>query len=110
MISIRLRGVSKMSSNRQIDMIVVLGKGLSTPVRAKMLLELSARPYTRLTDLAEDVDEPLQTVSHHLAKLKAYKLVTMTQVGRDVGVKLHEASAALVESIVNWYGEEEDNG
>src|ERR1700754_5036663 len=73
-------------------------KALADPSRRLLLARLNARNGQSLRELGEGLEMARQSVSRHLAVLKAANLVTTARRGRE---KLHFLNAAPINAIAD---------
>lgn len=66
-----------------LDAIVDTFKALSDPTRAQIVFLLTHRPYS-VNELSEMVPVSASGVSHHLAKLRALRLVNTRREGNQI--------------------------
>lgn len=82
-------------------MMEKVGKALGDVTRIRMLMELSERLESNMTELAEVVEVPLSTVSHHVGVLEGVGAVEVEPVGREKMVRL----ADWMESVMGRMNE-----
>ncbi len=75
--------------------IVGIFKALSDPTRAQLVFLLTEHPYS-VNDLAELVEITPSGVSHHLAKLRAARLVRTRRAGNQVIYSVDDAHVATL--------------
>lgn|SRR5512145_1501646 len=77
-----------------VDMVTIF-KALSDPTRAQLIYLLTAAEYT-VNDLSSQVDVSASTVSHHLAKLRAIRLVRTRRDGNHIMYSIDDQHVAAL--------------
>ena len=77
-----------------VDVVEVF-KAIGDPTRAQLLFLLTSREYS-VNDLAQYVAVTPSAVSHHLAKLRAVRLVKTRRVGNQVFYGVDDAHVAAL--------------
>ncbi len=75
--------------------VVETFRALSDPTRAQLVYLLTAREYS-VNELAQFVDVTPSAVSHHLAKLRAIRLVRTRRSGSQVFYSIDDAHVAAL--------------
>ena len=75
--------------------VVEIFKGLSDPTRAQLLYLLTQRSYS-VSELSECVPVSASAVSHHLAKLRAARLVDVRREGNHVYYSIENSHTAAL--------------
>jgi DNA-binding transcriptional ArsR family regulator len=75
--------------------VVETFKALSDPTRAQLVYLLTEREYS-VNDLSDQVSVAASTVSHHLAKLRAIRLVHTRRVGTQIFYSIDDSHVAAL--------------
>ncbi len=75
--------------------VVATFKALSDPTRAQLIYLLTEREYS-VNELGEHVAVSTSTVSHHLAKLRAIRLVRTRRVGNQIFYSIDDSHVAAL--------------
>lgn len=75
--------------------IVTTFKALSDPTRAQLVYLLTRREYS-VNELAEGLAASASTVSHHLAKLRAIRLVNVRRAGNQIFYSIDDSHVAAL--------------
>ncbi len=75
--------------------VVETFKALSDPTRAQLIYLLTNREYS-VNELSEHVAVSASTVSHHLAKLRAIRLVRTRREGNQIFYSIDDSHVALL--------------
>ncbi len=70
-------------------------KALSDPTRAQLVYLLTAQEYS-VNDLSDHVSVSASTVSHHLAKLRAIRLVRTRREGNQIFYSIDDSHVATL--------------
>ena len=84
-----------------LDEVVQTFKALSDPTRAQLIFLLTHREYS-VNELSQYVDVTPSAVSHHLARLRAIRLVRTRREGNQIFYSIDDAHvAALFHEALN---------
>ena len=83
-----------MDSNVLFDVVEIF-KSLSDPTRAQLVFLLTEQEYS-VNDLAAIVEVSASAVSHHLAKLRAARLVRTRRSGNHIFYSVDDAHVAAL--------------
>ena len=75
--------------------VVATFKALSDPTRAQLVYLLTNREYS-VNELSNHVSVSASTVSHHLAKLRAIRLVRTRRVGNQIIYSIDDSHVAAL--------------
>lgn len=75
--------------------VVATFKALSDPTRAQLVYLLTEREYS-VNDLSDYVSVSASTVSHHLAKLRAIRLVRTRREGNQIFYSIDDSHVAAL--------------
>ncbi len=73
--------------------VVATFKALSDPTRAQLIYLLTSREYS-VNELSQHVDVTASAVSHHLAKLRAIRLVRTRREGTQIIYSIDDTHVA----------------
>ncbi len=78
-----------------LDDVVGTFKALSDPTRAQLIYMLTEREYS-VNELSEQVPVSASAVSHHLAKLRAIRLVRTRRDGNQIFYSIDDSHVAAL--------------
>lgn len=80
-----IKGENKMKEQKEMfEEISEVLKVLAHPVRLSLVKIMLAKGPTNVTTMYGDLQMPQSTISQHLSKLKAAKMVTATRKGLEI--------------------------
>jgi len=86
--------IPKLPDELLTDMVTTF-KALSDPTRAQLVYLLTRREYS-VNELAECLAASASTVSHHLAKLRAIRLVNVRRAGNQIFYSIDDSHVAAL--------------